>query len=201
MSESKGNFEGAVKSDTGQADAGITSDFDTPGFIPGAYGLLPNHHAHQFKLFGSYAVTENLTVGGNASAISPRHYGCQGLVPLSLFPDTAATSNSYSILPGHYCQGKQVNRGSVMEGDWINRVDLSIRYAVPERWVPAGNLVLRADIFNIFNAQNAQELYEEGDLKSGGVDPNYGKPGSSSGTIGSGYQTPRYVRFGFDLVF
>ena len=56
-------------------------------------------------------------------------------------------------------------------------------------------------VFNIFNAQNAQELYEEGDLKSGGVDPNYGKPGSSSGTIGSGYQTPRYVRFGFDLVF
>jgi len=201
LSESKGNFEGAVKSDTGQADAGITSDFDTPGFIPGAYGLLPNHHAHQFKLFGSYAVTENFTVGGNASAISPRNYGCQGLVPLSLFPDTAATSNSYTILPAHYCQGKQVNRGSVMKGDWINRVDMSLRYAVPERWVPAGNLVLRADIFNIFNAQNAQELYEEGDLKSGGVDPNFGKPGSSSGTIGSGYQTPRYVRFGFDLVF
>jgi outer membrane receptor protein involved in Fe transport len=199
LSESKGNFEGAVKSDTGQADAGITSDFDTPGFIPGAYGLLPNHHAHQFKLFGSYAVTENLTIGGNASAISPRHYGCQGLVP-STIPESG-TSNSYSILPAHFCQGKQVNRGSVMEGDWINRVDMSLRYAVPEKWVPAGNLVLRADIFNIFNAQGAQELYEEGDLKSGGVDPNYGKPGSSSGTIGSGYQTPRYVRFGFDLAF
>ncbi|MGR4865329.1 TonB-dependent receptor [Caulobacter sp. LARHSG274] len=202
MSESKGNFEGAVKSDTGQADAGITSDFDTPGFLPGTYGLLPNHHGHQFKLFGAYAITDNLTFGGNASLISPRHYGCQGEVPAGVgFDDTRGSSNSYSILPAHYCQGKLVPRGSVATGDWIKRLDLSVRYAVPTKFVPAGNLVLRADVFNVFNFKGAQELYEEGDKKGGGVDPNYLKPGSSSGTVGSGYQTPRYVRFGFDLNF
>jgi len=199
LSESKGNFEGAVKSDTGQADAGITSDFDTPGFIPGTYGLLPNHHAHQFKLFGSYAVTDNFLIGGNASLISPRHYGCQGLVP-STYPNASA-SNTYAPLPGHFCNGQLVPRGSSFKGDWINKVDLSIRYTVPEKILPAGNLVLRADIFNLFNSQGAQELYEQGDLSSGGADPHFGEPGSSSGTVGSGYQTPRYVRFGFDLAF
>ncbi|WP_454761159.1 TonB-dependent receptor [Caulobacter segnis] len=201
LSESKGNFEGAVKSDTGQADAGITSDFDTPGFIPGTYGLLPNHHAHQLKLFGSYAITDNFLIGGNASVVSPRHYGCQGLVPTSLFPDTAGPSNTYAPLPAHYCQGKLAPRGASMEGDWIKRFDLSLRYTVPEKILPAGNLVLRADVFNLFNFKGAQELYEVGDLTGGGVDPNYGKPGATSGTVGSGYQTPRYVRVGFDLQF
>ena len=203
LSESKGNFEGAVKSDTGQADAGITSDFDTLAFMPGAYGLLPNHHGHQFKVFGAYALTDNITVGGNASLISPRHYGCQGLVPagVGFDDDTVGSSNSYSILPAHYCGGKLVNRGSVAKGDWIKRFDLSLRYQVPETILPAGNLVLRADVFNLFNFKGAQELYEQGDLRGGGADPNYLKPGSSSGTVGSGYQTPRYVRLGFDLNF
>ncbi|CAN5463192.1 TonB-dependent receptor [soil metagenome] len=210
LSESKGNFEGAVKSDTGQADAGITSDFDLPGFIPGAYGLLPNHHAHQFKLFGAYAVTDNLTIGGNASVIAPRHYGCQGIFPQSADPAGYGSQSQYSIAPAHYCVNPSskvtelVPRGSRIKGDWINRLDLSVRYAVPTKFVPAGNLVLRADVFNILNSQGKQELYENGDVNQvvpGSADANYGKPGSSSGTVGSGYQTPRYVRFGFDLNF
>lgn len=199
LSESKGNYEGAVKSDTGQADAGITSDFDLAELAAGTYGLLPNHHAHQFKAFGSYAVTENLLLGANASVISPRKYGCQGLIPADL--PGASTANTYNPLPGRYCGGKLIPRGSAMNGDWISRLDVSLRYTVPAKIIPAGNLVLRADIFNVLNAQGAQELYETGELASGGVDPHYGEPGSSSGALNSGYQTPRYVRFGFDLSF
>ena len=37
-SESVGNYEGTVKSDNGQDDAGITQDFDQPGLTDGSYG-------------------------------------------------------------------------------------------------------------------------------------------------------------------
>ena len=33
-----GNYEGTVKSDNGQDDAGITQDFDFPEFTEGSYG-------------------------------------------------------------------------------------------------------------------------------------------------------------------
>lgn len=202
MSESKGNYEGAVKSDTGQADAGITSDFDTPSFSVGSYGLLPNHHGHQIKLFGAYAVTDDLMFGMNASFISPRHYGCRGNVPSS-YAD-ASTAAGYSIPPAWFCGGKVVPRGSAFHGDWINRVDLSARYTVPTKFVPAGNLVLRADVFNIFNAQGVQESYEQGEPRGTILSTpaaTYGKPGSGGLNTSSAYQAPRSVRFGFDLSF
>lgn len=200
LSESKGNYEGAVKSDTGQADAGITSDFDVAILSAGSYGLLPNHHAHQFKGFGSYAVTDNLMLGANASLISPRKYGCQGLVPKDI-PGASVVNGGYSPLPAHYCHGKLSPRGTAMQSDWISRIDLSLRYTVPTKYVPAGNLVLRADIFNLLNSKGVQDRYDTGDLASGGEDKHFGEPGSTSGAIGTGYQTPRYMRFGFDLTF
>ena len=48
-SETEGNYEGTVKSDNGQDDAGITQDFDQPGLVDGSKGLLPNHREHSFK--------------------------------------------------------------------------------------------------------------------------------------------------------
>src|SRR5262249_46311156 len=63
LSKSEGNFEGALKSDIGQVDPGITEDYDFLSFIPGQYGLLPNHRAHQLKIRGSYALTDDFLVG------------------------------------------------------------------------------------------------------------------------------------------
>ncbi len=200
LSESKGNFEGAVKSDTGQADAGITSDFDLPSFAIGAYGLLPNHHAHQFKAFGSYMVTDNLMVGANYSLISPRKYGCRGNVPARYSDASDAAGYQQTDPPGWFCQGQLTPRGSKLESDWINRFDMSFRYTVPTQFTAGGDLVLRADIFNVFNLDSITEIYERGDLASGSIDPNYGAPGSTGGGT-TGYQAPRSIRFGFDLVF
>jgi hypothetical protein len=69
---SVGNFEGAVKSDIVQADAGITQDFDFPALMDGAFGYLPNDRRHSFKFFGSLGLTENLTLGWNATLASGR---------------------------------------------------------------------------------------------------------------------------------
>jgi hypothetical protein len=189
LSESKGNYEGFVKSDAGngQTDSGITQDFDQVSLTDGAYGLLPNHHAHQFKLFGSYAITDNLLVGGNALVLSPKHYGCIGLHP------TDTIVNSGYGVASFACQGKIVPRGSAFETPWTARLDVAVRYLVPTTKFVPGGLTLRADITNIFNARTETEAWEFGDSDSGGVDAHYKDPIQ--------YQAPRSVRLGFDWEF
>lgn len=186
LSESKGNTEGYVKSDNGQNDAGITQDFDQPGLTDGTLGLLPNHHAHVFKVFGSYQAMENLRLGINGLLQSPRKYGCIGVHPTDSF---AALYGAASF----YCGGELTPRGSQFESDWLKQVDMSLRYTVPEEYSVLGNLVLRADVFNIFGFESVTDLDEFGETGSGVANPNYQTPIS--------YQTPRYVRLGFDWEF
>ena len=200
ISESKGNFEGQSRSDNGQTDAGITVDFDHLAFVPGSYGLLPNHRGHQIKLFGSYALTDNLLVGGNLSIVSPRKYGCIGFAPDGATPDASVANDSYGAA-SRFCGGKLVNRGTEFEGDWIKRFDVSVRYTVPAKFVPSlpmigsddSSLVLRADIFNIFNLQGVAERNEFGESAPNVRRPDYMYP--------TEYQAPRSIRFGFDLQF
>ncbi|HAV48704.1 MAG TPA: TonB-dependent receptor, partial [Brevundimonas sp.] len=64
-SESEGNYEGALKSDNGQVDPGLSQDFDQPGLTDNSYGFLPNHRAHSFKAFGNWQVTPALNIGAN----------------------------------------------------------------------------------------------------------------------------------------
>ncbi|GGL07962.1 TonB-dependent receptor [Caulobacter rhizosphaerae] len=188
LSESKGNYEGTVLSDNAQTDAGSTILFDFQHLADNQYGLLPNHRAHQFKVFGTYAVTDNLMFGANYSLLSPRHQGCLGL-----YPDPNDPSGDYGA-SARYCQGKPAPRGVGLKTDWINTLDLSVRYTVPDKIIPLdGNLVLRADIFNVFNADGVNSFEETGDTDNGAVNPDYGSP--------IAYQAPRYVRFGFDLAF
>ena len=186
VSQSKGNYEGGVKSDIGQSDTGITQDYDFASVMEGAYGLLPNHHGHQFKLTGSYQVNDQLLIGTNMSLISPRHYGCIGLHP------TDTLLNADYGAAAWYCNGVQTARGTQFKTDWTKKIDVSFRYTVPYTRLP-GELVLRADVFNVFNFKSVTEAYEYGETDSGEVDTDYGKPTS--------YQAPRSVRLGFDWNF
>lgn len=185
ISESTGNTEGYVKSDNGQTDAGITQDFDQPGLTDGSNGLLPNHRGHVFKLFGSYQLTDNLLVGGNVNVSSPRPFGCIGLHPTDVFAQAYGSASNY-------CDGKLVPRGTAAQSDWIKQIDMSLRYTVPENFLP-GDLVLRADIFNIFDFAGTTDINEFGEDGAGTPDPDYLTPLS--------YQQPRFVRLGFDLTF
>ncbi len=190
LSESKGNYEGYVKTDYagGQTDAGITADFDTPGLTEGAYGLLPNHRAHVFKAFGSYQVFDNFLVGANALVSSGRKYGCMGFNP-----NDPILNSAYGAL-SHYCAGKISPRGSVFSDPWTYRLDLSARYTVPSfGFLPENGLTLRADIFNVFNTRKTVESNEFGELNSGAPNNNF--------RDSLAYMPPRSVRLGFDLVF
>ena len=207
MSESKGNYEGTVLSDNQQQDAGSTVLYDFIGLTDNQYGLLPNHHAHQFKVFGNYAVTDNLMFGVNASVMSPKHQGCLGLHPsddnstgygaASRYCNTFGTvvnpvtgAVTHPVIDPHVT----VPRGSAMKTDWQTTLDLSVRYTVPETVMSlGGNLVLRADIFNLLNADAITSREERGETGGGAYTPNYRLP--------IAYQEPRYVRVGFDLNF
>ena len=195
LSKSEGNFEGALKSDIGQVDPGITEDYDFLSFIPGQYGLLPNHRAHQLKIRGSYALTENLLIGANMSIFSPRHYGCIGAADPNYANGDGALTNTLYGVPANarFCGGVVVDRGSRFDTDWLYNTDVSFRYDLPEEWMHFGHGTLRMDIFNIFNAQGVQEANENGELGIGAPDPNYGRA--------TAFQTPRSVRFGFDWSF
>ncbi len=182
LSESKGNFEGAARSDNGQTDAGITVDFDRLAYVPGTQGLLPNHRGHQIKLFGSYAVLEDLLLGGNLSVLSPRKYGCIGLAAPNSAPDWQEANGDGAN--ARFCGGKIVNRGTSFESDWITRFDVSMRYTVPPRFVPVApgvgsktdsNLILRADIFNVFNLQGGTDYDEFGETTGGLASLTYGQ--------------------------
>ena len=179
-----GNYEGTVNSNIGQTDTASTEDFDQPGLTTGAYGLLPNHHLHELKLFGSYQVLDQLLVGANFQMQSPKHFGCLGVNPVDPF---AAAYGAASW----YCQGVRTPRGTQFTSDWLTQLDMSFRYTLPTQL--AKNAVFRADIFNLFDQQAKTDFDEFGDLNSGAVNPNYRKPLS--------YQQPRSIRLGLDLAW
>lgn len=186
FAESKGNIEGGVKSDNGQSDTGLTQDFDEPGWTDGSYGFLPNHRGQTYKVFGSYAVTEDITVGMNAILQSPRKYGCIGSYPLG---DGRA---SPTTITAWYCNGVLTPRGSQFEGEWFKTIDASVSWNIPLSGIP-GRVQLRADVFNILDFEGATDFVEAGDRAPGTPNPDYQRISS--------YQTPRYVRLGLSYQF
>jgi len=196
-SDSKGNYEGSVKSDNGQTDAGLTTDFDQPGFTDGAEGPLPNDRRHRLKVWGSYAINDNITIGGLFNVESPRKFGCLGEHPTDLFA-------WYYGAASWYCGGVATPRGSQLESDWTKRLDLTLSINPDLNEQMPGQLTFRVDVFNVFNSHAVNDIWEFGDLgftsnlAFGGTtgpdaDPDYGKP--------VGYQAPRSVRLSASYTF
>lgn len=225
-SKSKGNSEGFVQSDFGQADAGITQDFDQPGFITGAYGYLPNDRRHLIKFNGAVALNDDFTLGTNVQVYSQRPLSCFGYSPRS----RAGSSLSYTDFANgygaasHYCNNGQVlgtvlsgsgstavlqnlygsalsPRGTAQKSDWYSQIDLSARYNVHfgDRVV-----TLRADVFNLLNSSNVMKRNEVGDQSRTSVTGNTAIRGVTANqnygqpTV---YQSARSVRLGFDISF
>jgi hypothetical protein len=184
----KGNYEGGVRSENGQLAINTTADFDSPGFLNGADGYLPNHRRHTLKAYGSYQVNKWLTLGGNGQIQSPRKYSCIGIVPNAVDP-VAFRYQGY----GFYCRGKVVERGSAFEGDWVTQFNASAVLTLPtpdDRF----DATLRLDVFNLFNSHAVTAYHEFGDVGGSGIpDDNFGRPVD--------YQTPRYARIQLRVAF
>ena len=179
-SRSKGNTEGQTLSDVGQTDVAATQTWDYKELMIGANGLLPNDRTHQIKAYGFYEVAPEWTIGGNLLAASGRPKSCVGRF---LFD---GTTPNYSNGP-HYCGGVTVPanvltpRGTLGNMPWDTRLDMNVVY----RPASLGGLSLKADLFNVFNRQTAQNQEERWN--------NGNQPRSTFGRILS-TTTARYAR-------
>lgn len=185
-SKSYGNVEGYVNSSLEQEDAGLTQDFDNKVFEDGATGPLPNDRRHVFKLFGSYKLTDEWSMGGNFILSSGRPVNCLGFAPLGNDLDSGTlafygSSSFYCRQPdGTVALGQ---RGQEGRTPWNWSVDTSITY-VPN-WADK-NLSLKLAVYNVFNMQRVTE-YDEvsatGSASSNIYSPNF--------LNDVNYQTPR----------
>lgn len=191
--KSKGTAEGYVNSTIDQEDAGVSQDFDFGTFTHGAKGYLPNDRRHQVKLFGVFAVNDDIKVGINLNSTSGRPLSRIGFVP-SDTPGDAALYTSASTYYYLDSTGKTVlgERGAEGRTPWTHTIDLQAAYT---KKINANTLTFQVGIFNLLNTQTATELYEINDYSRGTtkvgtvgrVSLNYGLPTS--------FQTPRSVRF------
>ena len=196
-SKSEGNYEGVLKSENGQDDAGLTQDFDQPGLTDGAFGPTPNDRRHRVKAWGAYAFNDQLLVSGRVGVEAPRKMGCIGNHPTDYFAWAYGAAS-------WYCQGELTPRGSQLETDWIYTVDMSLVWTPSWNLPGDGELVMRVDVFNLFDSNAIVDKWEFGDIAYtddivfGGTtladpDPDYGKP--------TRFQSPRRVRFGLSYNF
>ncbi len=182
----KGNYEGGVRSENGQLAINRTADFDSPGFVNGAYGYLPNDRRHSFKAYGSYRLFDALDLGANAVIQSPEHYSCIGAVPV----DVDAYANTYHGY-AYYCRGQLIPRGTAFNGDWLTQFDISAVAHLPLPYKVDASI--RLDIFNVFNSNAVTSYNNFGEQGDGSANPDYRSPVN--------YQSPRSMRLTARLGF
>lgn len=220
--DSRGNYEGAVKSDVGQDDAGLTQDFDQPGLTDDAsFGKLPNHREHTIRLFGTWSPWENFLIGANVLMQSPRRFGCIGVHP-GAGPAGPEDFSQFYGAATFYCNNGTGNggipnnadpggtgqvavpRGSALESDWREQIDLSFIWNAPTG-EGAPSVQLRFDIFNVMDNDAITDLNEVGDLPNGALS-YFGQPGpyavpSPTYGLATSYQAPRSYRAGIAVRF
>lgn len=205
----RGNYEGSVKSDNNQDDAGLTQDFDLPGFQEGATGILANERKHTFKFYGSWKPVDWVRVGGNITVQSPRNFSCIGMYPIPYaFPDTTGGPSLYG--PATFwsanplCADKAVQtmtgaggrtyylvpRGTAFKGEWLKNVDLGVQFQLPG---VLSNSSVRVDVFNLFDWKSKIDFVEFGDEGDRSARVDYG--------FVTGYQAPRAVRLTWAMRF
>ena len=157
FSRNWGNTEGQLLSDLGQADVGATQTWDYPEFSRNASGVLPNNRTHQIKAFGFYQITSEFGVGGNLLLASGRPRVCKGVDPTDKDPDGSPKPyfGAYTS-PSFFCFGAPTSRGGLGNLPWDRRLDLNVAY----RPTALKGLLVKLDIFNVFNSQTI-ETFEE----------------------------------------
>ncbi len=179
-SKNTGNTEGQTQSDlnTGQTDLSATITWDYPELMMYGNGLLPNDRTHQFKAFGFYDITPEVSLGGNLNIQSGRPLGCLGGNP---DPQSAADWEAVGPNPNygveHYCFGVATPgvsavknnvpapRGTLGRMAWSKTLDLNVAYR--PMWLKG--MQFKLDVFNVFDNQYVQkfnEQYNSGDNRS-----------------------------------
>ncbi|HEY0309798.1 MAG TPA: TonB-dependent receptor [Luteimonas sp.] len=188
--KSKGNTEGGVKSDIGQGDTNVTQDFDYYELTVDTYGYLPNDRRHSLKLFGSYDVTDEWSVGANMLVQSGRPINCLGVLDrnpgpaysphpygssfMRCSPSGDATNNDSVAVP----------RGTKGRLPWTTQFDLNVNYR--PNWMEG--LQFKVDVFNVLNSQKVTSVIETAEISATGA-------ASNTYLLPASFQQPRSVRF------
>jgi hypothetical protein len=190
-SHNYGNVEGYVRSDNGQDDAGLTTNFDFAGLMEGAYGNLPNDRRHQLKFFSSYQFNDNWTIDGSFTYQSGRPLNAFGVHPTDEYAQQYGVESFYMrVSDGPPAESVLVPRGSLGEGEDITTVNVGFTY---QATAGRGRLAARIDVLNLFDSEGVTEIDELADEESGVHSVTYGLP--------LYFQEPRQVRFGIQYQF
>lgn len=173
LGSSYGNYEGWVRSDNGQDDAGITSLFDSGDMTDNGEGPLPNDRTHTLKYYGNRMLTDNFLVGLNVMYQSGR--------PLNCFGQRAGARTYTNSM--FYCNGEVVERGDRGRTDGVLTMDLNAQYTL--RFANQ-EVILTGTVYNLLDSSKVTERYEENTAYYYRV---------------TGYQSPRTVRVGFRYNF
>lgn len=160
-SRSKGNTEGQQKSDNGQADVGFTSTWDFPENMINSSGMLPNDRTHMIKAYGLYEITPEWGVSGNLLMASGRPRSCSA--NLTVAQDPLGIGADYGSI-FYTCPGA-LGRGALGRLPWDNRIDLGVMYK-PQL---VKGLLVKFEVFNVFNRQTVTSINEERNVTGGNL--------------------------------
>ena len=152
----EGNTEGQVRSDNGQADVAVTSVWDYPELMAGADGRLPNDRTHQIKAYGFYEFTSEFGMGANILLASGRPRSCIGSAPSNPNGSPDYANQTFYCLGTVRSANTLIQRGTIGTLPTDSRLDLNFSYK-PSM---VKGLQLRADVFNVFDAQTVQNVEE-----------------------------------------
>lgn len=192
-SRSEGNTEGLVSGVHSQADPGWSGSFDAPELTDNSYGRTSNDIPHRFKLYGTYKIIDDLTLGFNASAQSGRPinklgYHPQGVGSCAVEPKITDCSDIRGT--DFYYNSQPSARGSHGHSDWIYNLDLSLSYKFD---VSYGSLSAYAKVYNVFDGDTPLTYNDVAEQEEGVDSPNYRNPTS--------FQSPRYMSVGISYEF
>jgi len=162
LSWNRGNAEGPVNSDTNFDDTGRTENFDDPWVNFGGDGYLPNDRRHQLKLRGTYAITPNWQVAGDANIASGG--------PITGFgvgnPYDATVYHSYYICVAN-CDAPRSEdrvyesspRGKYGRMPWTYTLGASITYL--RQLADIGQLRVKFAVYNLLNEQRTIQVDQD----------------------------------------
>jgi hypothetical protein len=205
LSYLRGNYEGLIRSETGELYPNNSTDFDSPSLSINREGPLPEDRTHQLQAFAS----RQFVLGPDLSLQLGLSYSGGSWTPYNYLGDDALFGRGQVfILP----------RGSAGRLPWLHRIDT--RLGVTFKLTTTLTASVSVEVFNLFNFQ-AATAYDESYTSSyvyvrpiqngtpedlpelrglngelldpGALNPNFGKPVS--------YQLPRSLRFGARVSF
>lgn len=183
LSRNYGNYPGVIDVGVGLTDPNLGPLYDDPRMFPNSKGLLPNDRTHVFKLYGTRAFDNGLSVGG--------FFTWQSGAPRSRIV----------LLEGTFYRGFVTDRGSdgrmpsLWNLDLRFAYDLSRSFAVPPRVRPR----LLLDVFHVLSPEVATNVDQVEFLEI----TEDGTPISANPTFGRAisYQPPMTVRLGVQTLF